>query len=299
MTHDPVRYVGFSVAAGAREYRFEVQANDPEKTVRSFTLSVNASYFSPGKLRFQQGPDITSRKLRVMIAAEAAEGPVSPSQMLSDSDIAEYASGVPASNKMWNQEQKGLLKVRAGTRPASKAVTLVFEYGPDCLDSQMNGRSRLSGDAKCVGIAETVDDYEIVFDVWSEKRSCATSDLLRSVTKHTENSKVWGVLYEVPDWLIERASAEANGRKSLDAIKGAGTEYQRTAIEVRKPGGQPIQAITYTAANPKAGLLTQTGYVRHIVTGLRERGVPEGYIDRVKSIACANNPAMSAIVPRL
>src|SRR5260221_11940913 len=100
MTHDPVRYVGFSVAAGMREYRFEVQGNDAEKTVRLFTLSVGASHFLPGKLRFQQGPDITSRKLRRMIASEAADSPVAPVQLLSDSDIAEYSSGVPAANKM-------------------------------------------------------------------------------------------------------------------------------------------------------------------------------------------------------
>src|SRR5579871_6057641 len=63
MTQDQVRYVGFSVAAGARHYQFEVQAKDAERIIRVFTLSVAALHFSSGKIRFQQGPDIACRKL--------------------------------------------------------------------------------------------------------------------------------------------------------------------------------------------------------------------------------------------
>jgi hypothetical protein len=39
--------------------------------------------------------------------------------------------------------------------------------------------------------------------------------------------------------------------------------------------------------------------VRYIIAGLRERGIPQGYIDRVKLIASANNPAIAASVERL
>jgi hypothetical protein len=34
---------------------------------------------------------------------------------------------------------------------------------------------------------------------------------------------VWGVLYEVPDFLIERKTAAAQNRSSLAAIEGEGT----------------------------------------------------------------------------
>jgi len=38
-------------------------------------------------------------------------------------------------------------------------MALVFQYGSNCLESQINGKDRLCGDAKFVGTAETVDDF--------------------------------------------------------------------------------------------------------------------------------------------
>jgi hypothetical protein len=50
---------------------------------------------------------------------------------------------------------------------------------------------------------------------------------------------------------------------------------------------------------PQPGLLTSIDYVRHIVDGLREHGVPEEYVAEVKEIASANNPAIAAQVNQL
>ena len=44
---------------------------------------------------------------------------------------------------------------------------------------------------------------------------------------------------------------------------------------------------------------TNLVYVRHIVCGLRERGVPDEYIASVKAIASANNPDIAAEVEKL
>ncbi|GEM_PF-6524355 len=102
MTQDQVRYVGFSVAAGARHYQFEVQAKDAERIIRVFTLSVAALHFSSGKIRFQQGPDIACRKLHTMLALEGSGEPLALLQSLSDSDIAEYASHASPPPKHWS-----------------------------------------------------------------------------------------------------------------------------------------------------------------------------------------------------
>jgi len=59
-------------------------------------------------------------------------------------------------------------------------MALVFQYGSNCSESQINSKDRLCGDAKFVAIAETVDDYQLAFDVWSKKRGCAASDILPS-----------------------------------------------------------------------------------------------------------------------
>ncbi len=167
-------------------------------------------------------------------------------------------------------------------------VAIVFQYGSNCSDSQMNSPERLCGDARFVDIAETVDDFELAFDVLSTRRGCAASNLVRR-----PGAKAWGVLYEIPDYLISRETAKLRGRKSFDAIEGEGANYKRETIQVRRPGGQPLPALTYTVIDPQPNLTTDLAYVEHIVTGLRERGVPASYIENVKAIAAANNPEIA------
>jgi gamma-glutamylcyclotransferase len=167
----------------------------------------------------------------------------------------------------------------------------VFQYGSNCLDSQINGKDRLCGDAKFIAIAETVEEFQLAFNVWSKGRQCAASDIVVS-----PGSKVWGALYEVPDFLIERNTAEAQGRKSLDAIEGEGSNYSRETIAVRRDNGLIVTALTYRAKKPKQGIKTSLEYVGYIVKGLRERGVREDYIEHVKKLAQANNRALAAEV---
>jgi len=112
-------------------------------------------------------------------------------------------------------------------------------------------------------------------------------------------SKVWGVLYEVPDALISRDSAKTLHRKSFDQIEGEGSNYKREMIEVRRPNGEIVTALTYTVKSPQVNLKTNLAYVGHIVAGLREHGISEGYIAAVKAIAIANNPDIAAEVRAL
>jgi gamma-glutamylcyclotransferase (GGCT)/AIG2-like uncharacterized protein YtfP len=171
---------------------------------------------------------------------------------------------------------------------------LVFQYGSNCSESELNGKDRLCGDAKFIDIAETVEEFELAFDVYSRIRRCAASDIVRK-----PGGKVWGVLYEVPDSLIGRATAETNGRNSLDAIEGEGNNYKRETINVRRPKGAFESALTYTVKRPKPGLKTNIIYVRHIICGLREHQVPLQYIPKIKAIATANNPGIATAVKKL
>jgi gamma-glutamylcyclotransferase len=173
-------------------------------------------------------------------------------------------------------------------------MALVFQYGSNCLDSQINGQDRLCGDARFIAIAETVEEFQLAFDVWSNGRRCAASDIVPS-----PGNRVWGALYEVPDFLIERHTAAVQHRKSLDAIEGAGTNYRRQTIAVRQENGQIVTAHTYRVENPKQGLKTSLEYVGYIVRGLRERAVREDYIEHVKLLAEANNPTLAAQVREL
>jgi gamma-glutamylcyclotransferase (GGCT)/AIG2-like uncharacterized protein YtfP len=173
-------------------------------------------------------------------------------------------------------------------------MALVFQYGSNCSDSQINGKERLCGDAKFLGIAETVDDFELAFNVWSKRRACAASDIVPK-----PGSKVWGVLYEVPDFLIERKTVAPYKRKSLDSIEGEGTNYARHSITVKTADGRILNAITYRVIDPKPDLKTNTEYVRYIIEGLRDHGVAEVYLTRVKSIASANNPTIASQLEQL
>jgi len=173
-------------------------------------------------------------------------------------------------------------------------MALVFQYGSNCSEDQMNGDKRLRGDAKFLCIAETVDDFQLRFNVWSNRRECAAADIVT-----WPGSKVWGVLYEVPDYLIDRTTAAPYKRKSLDAIEGEGTNYARQPISVKSPEGQVHRAITYCVINPRPGLKTSIEYVRHIIGGLREHEVSEEYLAQVKSIASANNPAIASQIQSL
>lgn len=173
-------------------------------------------------------------------------------------------------------------------------MALIFQYGSNCSESEINSQERLRGDARLVGIAESVEDYQLTFDVLSRGRGCAAADIVRCA-----GNKVWGVLYDIPDFLIRRESAKEHGRKSLDAIEGEGKNYKRREIDVKASDGKIHTAITYTVINPQAGLRTSLEYVRHIVQGLRDHKVPDDYISNVKAIASANNPAIAAEVSAL
>ena len=176
----------------------------------------------------------------------------------------------------------------------SDGTTVVFQYGSNCLDAQINGNDRLRGDAKFISIAVTVEDYELAFDVFSHGRHCAAADIVRK-----PGSKVWGALYEIPEYLIDRATAKSRGRKSLDAIEGEGKNYEKRKVDVQVPSGEIVAGLTYTVRNPIAGLRTDLDYVRYIIGGLRERGIPVEYIEKVKSIAMANNAEIAEAVRRL
>jgi hypothetical protein len=170
-------------------------------------------------------------------------------------------------------------------------MSLVFQQWlySNCLDSQINSKERLLGDAKFIGIAETVDNYQLAFDVWSKTRQCAAADIVA-----VPDGTVWGALYEIPDYLIERQTAREKDRKSPDAIEG--TEYGRVEIDVQIANGTVARAITYRVIEPQLGLKTSHEYVGYILCGLRGPGAPEQYVQKVKRLALVNNPAIGGYI---
>jgi hypothetical protein len=166
-------------------------------------------------------------------------------------------------------------------------MALVFQYGSNAHSERLNSSDRLQGDARAVDIAYTDDDYELEFTVSSINNKCAAADIVSG-----SGRKIWGVLYEIPDYLIRRETSGC--RKSLDAIEGEGTNYKRIGIALRYQNGILVEgnSITYVVINKTEGLKTSLEYGRHIVIGLREHKVPNEYVEYVKARIISNNPAL-------
>jgi hypothetical protein len=173
-------------------------------------------------------------------------------------------------------------------------TVLLFQYGSNTSNARLNDLSRLNGDARDLGLVRTREPFELDFDVWSEKNQCFASDI-----RPGGSCQIWGVLYEIPAWLIERKTAKTRGRKSLDAIEGA--MYECRDIGVEKPDGRPIEApvITYIVTKPGDTQPTSLEYVTHILSGLREHGAPAHYVAYVKRRIVASNAALASDIERL
>jgi len=143
-----------------------------------------------------------------------------------------------------------------------------------------------------VGIAQTVEDYTLTFDVWSEGNNCAASDIVRAPGR-----KVSGVLYEIPDDFVR--GRRNDGRKTLEQIEWK--RYCETTIRVRLPNGEEPDAATFVVREEfrEEGLRTSAEYVSHILQGLREQGVSDEYLREVKRIAVGNNPDIRQAVEAL
>ena len=101
----------------------------------------------------------------------------------------------------------------------------------------------------------TEGNFEVDFDVWSKTNVCAAADIREGIGR-----QVWGVLYEIPEFLIEHKTGKARGRKALDAIEGE--LYRRRPIAVQRPDGTRVDGpvITYTVSSP--GVMLQTSLDR-------------------------------------
>lgn len=172
-----------------------------------------------------------------------------------------------------------------GRRIGGMSVAFVFQYGSNTSSGRLNSEDRLQGDARLLGLAYTVGQYDLGFTVWSRTNNCAAADLVRAPGRH-----VWGVLYDIPDHLLSRDTA--NNRRSLDEIEGP--RYRRRKIKICRAGMREtlLTVWTYTVITRQNGLKTSRKYANHIITGLQENQAPQEYIDHVRTRVLKNNPGL-------
>lgn len=156
----------------------------------------------------------------------------------------------------------------------------VFQDGSNCATERLNNPKRPNGHAEDRGLAQTVEDFQIAFTVYSECNKCATADL-----SPTPSQKVWGVLFEIADEFIR--GAHTDGHRTLKRIEGK--KYRECEIDVKTARGEAVKAVTFVVRNPDKQYPTSAEYVGWIVEGLRVHNAPEEYIEHIRRVAAEHN----------
>lgn len=164
-------------------------------------------------------------------------------------------------------------------------MAYIFQYGSNMSVTRLNSPDRLLGDAKVFGVAKTVELFHLMFTVHSNTNDCAAADIVPSES----GRNIYGVVYEVPDYLISRETARAADRKSMDAVEGEGRNYIRQPIELEVADGSRLSAVTYVVKTKRHDLKTSSEYVQHILDGLKEHEMPEEYCRYVAEQVAKNN----------
>ena len=83
-----IQYVGADNSVRSRIYSFHVI--NPPQGAREFTVKVLTEDFSPGRLKFQDGPGISSARLQRELNGETQEVHAEPSLCIEEQDVREY-----------------------------------------------------------------------------------------------------------------------------------------------------------------------------------------------------------------
>lgn len=143
-----------------------------------------------------------------------------------------------------------------------------FAYGSNLDTSQMEERKVRIQEARIA----LLKDYRLAFNKRADDGS------VKANVVRQPGSEVWGVAYLC-------SPKELN---QLDGWEGvSGGHYERSQVEVMTDAGDLIQAITYVAG---AKFICPEGqptekYLGYIVSGAEEHGLPDEYIEHVKSVA--------------
>jgi hypothetical protein len=182
----------------------------------------------------------------------------------------------------------GIVSARTGALPSvpmfplgaiTRKMPFVFQYGSNCTAARLNGPKRLKRRAKDLGPAQTLEDFDIAFDVVSQRNGCAASNLVQ-----TPGRKAWGVLYKLSKAVLEM----------LKDIEGP--HYEEKPIRVIDARGKKRKASTFLVreGERRQGLATSAAYVSWIIYGLRDHSVPEDWIAHVLDVAVETNERANA-----
>ena len=76
----------------------------------------------------------------------------------------------------------------------------------------------------------------------------------------------------------------------LDAFEGCGAGYERQAVRVMPDAGGAVTALTYVATRIDARLRPFDWYLRHVLAGAREHGLPADYVAGIDAVLAVRDP---------
>jgi len=87
-----------------------------------------------------------------------------------------------------------------------------------------------------------------------------------------EGGEVYGVL-----WYITPSD-----ERSLDRYEGVPEAYSKETVRVLNEAGVEVQALTYIATDPSPGRPRSREYLKRILEGAEENGLPPAYIEELR-----------------
>ncbi len=151
------------------------------------------------------------------------------------------------------------------------AVTFYFAYGSNMSSARL--RARVPG-VQRMGVYELAQ-HTLCFHKRSVDGSAKCDAFFTG-----DSERILGVLYEI----------DPHEKQVLDLIEGLGQGYAEKQVQVRNAAGQVVTASTYYAVWIDAALQPYDWYVRHVLTGAREAGLPPDYIAMIASVVTIADP---------
>jgi gamma-glutamylcyclotransferase (GGCT)/AIG2-like uncharacterized protein YtfP len=144
---------------------------------------------------------------------------------------------------------------------------MYFAYGSNMSASVMGAACPAHG---FLGRAR-LPEHRLAFTRRSVRTGTGVADIVAD-----EERTVWGVIYEL----------DTEGLLALDRKEGAGWAYARAEVRVFAEDGTPHDALAYVVISKASEpIAPSSAYMRGLIEGGRERGLPREYLDEIERSA--------------
>ena len=167
-----------------------------------------------------------------------------------------------------------------GWRGGARGPIWYFGYGSNMCDATFCGRRGMRPTTTRSG---RLDGYRLCFNlpVGPGERGVANIEL-------EEGASIYGVLY-----LLTRAELDR-----LDRTEGVHVgAYERVPVDVVLEDGTCVTAITYRSSRTTTGRKPSARYMRLLLDGAREHGLPDDYVHYLSGLELAWDERLGAREP--